>query len=111
MLVAVPLVLEAAGVVEDLKEEGDHVDWEFRGASASVVLPANRVRHVGFVVRRVEIDSVPAGWEEDLCAQPARAVEVWHLVCLWTTRPAEAVEGDSICGRVVAIAAREGVTS
>jgi len=89
VLIAIPLILKAASVVENLVEEGDHVDWEIRRASASVVLPADRIRHVRFVVRRVDVSSVPACREEDLCTQATRTVEVWHLVCLRKARPAQ----------------------
>ena len=36
------------------------------------------------VIWRVEVDTVPARWEEDLGAKTVWAVDVWKLIGLWS---------------------------
>ena len=42
--------------------------------TVAIVVCTDRIRHVGYMVRTVEILSVPAGWEENLGTHPVRAL-------------------------------------
>ena len=56
-----------------------------RGRAAAVI-NATRVRHMGLVISRVEVLSIPAGSEECLCSEAILAlcvVESWRLRLIW----------------------------
>jgi hypothetical protein len=65
------LTAESKGVPDRLEEEGDQANGVSRGAVA--VISQVRIGHVRFVVRGVQVLSVPAGWEEDLGAETVGA--------------------------------------
>ena len=66
--------------VDDLKKDRDQVN-RVRCRARTVVVGVHRwVGHVGGVVRRVKVNSVPAGREEDLCTNTVWASDVWKLV-------------------------------
>jgi hypothetical protein len=96
----------AAGVVQlvervhgepHFKEDGNELDlmriWTFP------VIDATQVRHMGLVIRRVEVLTIPAGLEEYLCSKTIRAICV---VESWRLRLGRAVEVDALFGFVSA---------
>lgn len=109
---AVPHVCELVGVVKDLEKEGDEVDGVGSRAWTAVVGPALRVRHVGLVIGRVEVDAVPAGGEEDLSAETIGAVLGGEAGGLrGGSRVVEADKGDGSRGKVRGGVALEWITS
>jgi len=64
--VSVPFIGEIVDIPDDLIKERDQVLGVRAGASAVVV--ASRVRDVRLVVRRIEVDAIPARREIDLGA-------------------------------------------
>ena len=71
----VHLVVFVHGVPKFI-EEGYEVNW-MRGRAAAVI-DATRVHHMGLVIRRVEVHTIPAGREEYLCSEAIRALCVVH---------------------------------
>jgi hypothetical protein len=65
---AIPLVGELVGIVEDLEEQAHELDWMGGWAWTVVVGAAGWVGHVTLVVRAVQVHTIPAGREEDLCS-------------------------------------------
>lgn len=82
LLVTVPLVAELIGVPCDFIEERDEALWVRWWAASRI--DTVWVGHVRLVIWRVEVDTVPARWEEDLSAKTVWAVDVWQLVGLWS---------------------------
>jgi hypothetical protein len=79
----------AAGVVQlvewghaepHFKEEGHEVEWMRMGANA--VIDTIRVRHMGFVIRRVNVLPIPAAREKYLCSETIRTIRVPESWCL-----------------------------
>jgi hypothetical protein len=90
----------AAGVVElvewgyaepHLIEDGDEVNRVRDRAVA--VINTTRVRHMGFVIRRVNILPIPAAREEYLCSETIRTIRVASES--WCLRHSRAVEIDT----------------
>lgn len=67
------------GGVDDLVEERDEMYGVGSRAWTIVVRVLSRVSHVGHVVGRVEVDTIPAGWEEDLSTNTVWAGLVGEL--------------------------------
>ena len=90
---------EAAAVVwgvelpyakQNLKEYGDETVW-VRGRTTTVV-DAVRVGHVGLVIGRVEVYTIPAGREKDLSPEAIWAVGVSES---WSLRHRRTIEVDA----------------
>ncbi len=64
--VSVPFIGEVVDIPDDLIKERDQVLGVRTRASAVIV--ASRVRHVRLVIRRIEVDAIPARREIDLGA-------------------------------------------
>lgn len=81
----------------------------FRAFAA--VVAADWVGDVGFVVRGILVDTIPAGREEDLLAETIGAVSVWEVLGLGSARGVEvdAGVGDGLAGDIVGGVALEGV--
>ena len=79
--VAVPLIRKLVGFPDNLIEEGNQVDWEVWRAGAGII-GVGRIRHMGDVVGRVEVLSIPAGWEKDLSTETIGAIVVGEVGCL-----------------------------
>ncbi len=73
-----------------LKEDGHEVVW-VRGRALAAI-DAIRVRHVGLVIGRVEVHTIPAGREEHLCSETVRAIGICES---WRIRLTRAVEVDA----------------
>jgi hypothetical protein len=56
---------------------------------ALAVIDTTRVSHVGLVIRRVEVHTIPASREEYLCSEAIRANRVIESWCLRLTRAIE----------------------
>jgi hypothetical protein len=73
-------LVDRARAEPNLIEEGDEMVW-VRGRTETVV-DAVRVGHVGLVIRRVDVHTIPAGREKDLSSEAVWAVgvaESWSL--------------------------------
>jgi len=79
----IPHVLETVDIPQYLVEDRDEMDRVSIWACA-VVIGIDRESHVGFVVRRVKVHTVPAGWKENLTSQTTRAVHTWKSWCFWS---------------------------
>ena len=63
---------------------------------ALAVIDTTRVSHMGLVIRRVEVHTIPAAREEYLCSEAIRAnrvIESWSLRLTWAVE----VEAKLIC--------------
>jgi hypothetical protein len=76
-----PLILPRVGVPNDLIEDGDQTNGVSRRAD-TIVHPVG-ISDMGLVIGRVEIDTIPAGREEDLGAKAIRAVDIRDTGSLW----------------------------
>jgi hypothetical protein len=101
---------EVLDVVDELVEEGDEVDGVSRRAVTTAVGSSGGVGHVRGVVRRVEVDAVPARREVDLHAHSGRAVVVEKVVPLGPVRVSrviivvvEADERDRLVGKAAGV--------
>ena len=81
---AVVQLIEWVHIEPHFIEDGYDVDW-MRGRALAGI-DATWVRHVGFVIRRVEVRTIPAAREEHLCSETIwanRVCESWCLILLW----------------------------
>ncbi len=79
------LVVELVDADNHLVEQGDKLNGMTIGAVATVIV-LDGIGHVGLVVRRVQVLSVPARREEDLRAQPVGAAVVKEVVTFGPVR-------------------------
>lgn len=101
------VVCKVLGLEDELVEERDEVN-RVRSRTVTAVDAARWPGHVGPVVGRVEIDTVPTVWEVDLSTDTLRALvvseEAVSLVPLWVapmgTRELETDVGDGLVVRV-----------
>ena len=56
---------------------------------ARAVVDVSRVRHMGLVIRRVEVHAIPAARMEHLCPEAIRASRVCEYWCLLLSRSVE----------------------
>jgi hypothetical protein len=68
-------------------EDGYDVDWMRRRALAGI--DATWIRHMGLVIRRVEVHTIPAAREEHLCSETIWAARVCESWCLRLSRAVE----------------------
>lgn len=100
------------GRVDDLVEDGNHVDWVRSRAGAVVVGVLGWVSHVRLVIGRIKVDTVPAGWEEDLSTKTVWAGLVRQVVALGgSSTVIKADERNGLAGKVVGVCTLEWVTS
>lgn len=75
-------LVERVYIEQNFIEDRDDMDWVRE--RAETVVDAFRVGHVGLVIGRVEVYTIPAGREKDLSPEPiwavGVAVESWSLV-------------------------------
>lgn len=108
----VPLVVEVASVVVDLVEDGDQMDGVSVRALAAVVATTNGVGHVGHVISRIKVDTIPARREEDLGAETIGTLLVGKTVSsAGAAAVVEADKADSLGSKIVGVVTLEGVTS
>ncbi|CAG8630544.1 17608_t:CDS:2, partial [Acaulospora colombiana] len=69
-----PLILPRIGIPNDLVKYRDQTNGVGRGADA--IVHSVRIGHMGLVVGRIEVNTIPAGREEDLGAQTIGAVGI-----------------------------------
>ena len=83
--IAEPVVIPHG--IPHLIEDGYEVVW-MRGRALAVI-DAIRVRHVGLMIGRVEVYTIPAAREEDLSSEAIRAIRVRESWCLRLRRAVE----------------------
>jgi len=87
------------------------VDWVRSRARAVVVGVLSWVSHVRLVIGGVKVDTIPAGWEEDLSAKTVWAGLVRQVVALGGNAIViKADEGNGLTGKVVGVCTLEWVT-
>jgi hypothetical protein len=112
LAISIPHVGKLVDVVQDLVEEGNHVN-RVRGRARSVIGgTAAGVGHVRLVIGRVEVHTIPAGWEEDLGTETVGAVGGGHSPGLgrggWII---QADEAHSLGSEIIGLVTLERVTS
>jgi len=103
--------IEAGSGVDDFVEDGDHVNRVSCRARTVVVRVLGRVGHVGLVVGRVKVDTIPARGEENLGTQAIRADLVGKAAGV--RRGAAVVKADiadGLTSKVAATCTLEGIT-
>lgn len=109
LLGSVPPVEPSSGV-DNLIEEGNHVNRVRSRAGTVVVGVLGRVSHMRLVVGRVEVYTIPAGREEDLGTKAIRAGRVWETAGVaGDSVVVEANEADGLARKVIRVCALEWI--
>jgi hypothetical protein len=112
LFVTIPHIVEFVNAKEHFVEQGDEMD-RMRGWARAIIMAADRIGHVGLVIRRVEVLAIPTWREEDLGTKATRAFVGGKAIgfgCCWSI---EVQAGIIDCGWffVIAKASLHGVTS
>ena len=84
MLISLPLAVELRCVVQDFVEDGNKMYRKVCRAW-TLIRSTYWIRHMGLVIWRVQVSTIPAGREEDLRSQSAWTSIIRYAICLGFT--------------------------